>query len=293
MAEGRIIKALSGFYYVQSEDGTYQCRGRGVFRNKKITPLVGDVVQFDITAPGEGYIMEIMPRENQLKRPPIANINQAIIASSATSPGFNTTLLDRFLVMIEAEEIDPVIFITKKDTIGETDKTNIRMYKQEYEKIGYHVELLTANDAANVPNLKHYFKNKITVIAGQSGVGKSSLLNSLNSSLYLKTGEISKSLGRGKHTTKHVELLQVHDGLVADTPGFSSLEFSELESGQLADCFPEMRERKHDCKFRGCRHYKEPKCAVKEAVENSEIASFRYKHYLHFLEEIQARKPRY
>ncbi|WP_373895977.1 ribosome small subunit-dependent GTPase A [Virgibacillus natechei] len=294
MAEGRIIKALSGFYYVQADEYIYQCRGRGLFRNMKITPLVGDFVTFDISSnPNEGYIMEIKQRENELVRPPIANIDQAIIVSSAVEPAFSTVLMDQFLVLIEAKDIKPVIFITKMDLVSDEERSKITRYQKAYQKIGYNVELLSTKEPVKLPDLDHYFTGNVTVFAGQSGVGKSSLLNVLNPSLLLKTAEISKSLGRGKHTTRHMELKQVHHGLVADTPGFSSLDLSEIDAEVLADCFPEMREIKADCKFRGCMHNKEPKCAVKQAVEQGEIAGYRYENYLRFLKEIQSRKPRY
>jgi ribosome biogenesis GTPase len=293
MTEGRIVKALSGFYYVKSNDTLYQCRGRGVFRKNKITPLVGDFVKFDISGENEGYIIEIEERENQLVRPPIANISQAIIVSSAVKPDFNSRLLDRFLVLIEAKDIKPVIFITKMDLSTASANEELKSYQKDYKMIGYDVELFSAKDISEVLKLKLYFSGKVSVIAGQSGVGKSSLLNALEPSLVLPTGEISESLGRGKHTTRHVELLEVNDGLVADTPGFSSLEFDEIELEELGDCFPEIRRRSADCKFRGCSHNKEPKCAVKQAVTDGEIALYRYEHYLRFYEEIQLRKPRY
>jgi ribosome biogenesis GTPase len=278
---------------VQTADGIYQCRGRGVFRNKNITPLVGDFVSFDESNPNEGYIREIKPRENELVRPPIANIDQAIIVSSATLPDFNPLLLDRFLVLIEAKGIKPVIFITKMDMVKDQKKRGIEQYQQEYQRIGYPVELLSSKQPNELGRLADYLTTQVTVFAGQSGVGKSSLLNALNPSLLLKTADISKSLGRGKHTTRHVELIEVVGGLVADTPGFSSLDFNEIDLDTLAGCFPEMHERSADCKFRGCMHNKEPKCAVKQAVESNEIPRFRYEHYLHFYEEIQSRKPRY
>ena len=293
MAVGRIIKALSGFYYVKSGEEIYQCKGRGVFRNKKITPLVGDFVTFNINEPNEGYIMEIKERENELIRPPIANIDQAIIVNSATKPDFSPVLLDRFLVLIEAKDIEPVIFITKMDTVEDMNNEEIEKYRKDYEKIGYQVELLSAKKPDGLAEIGNYFKDNVTVIAGQSGVGKSSLLNALKPSLLLKTAEISESLGRGRHTTRHVELVQVGGGLVADTPGFSALDFSVIESEQLSDCFPEMRRVSTFCKFRGCMHDKEPKCAVKQAVNDGEITAYRYEHYISFLEEIRSRKPRY
>ncbi|WP_138414924.1 ribosome small subunit-dependent GTPase A [Aquibacillus sediminis] len=293
MAEGKIVKALSGFYYVQSGEDRYQCRGRGVLRKNKVTPLVGDQVEFEESNPGEGYILAIKPRKNELVRPPIANIDQAVIVVSATQPNFSTLLLDRFLVLIESKHIEPMIIISKMDTIDDEKESQIAQYKQDYEQIGYVVESVSIKQLDEIKQAVRHFKGKISVIAGQSGVGKSSILNAINPQLKLETNEISESLGRGKHTTRHVELIEVNDGLVADTPGFSSLEFNELQIEDVPDCFPEMRERKHACKFRGCMHHKEPKCAVKLAVENGEIPTYRYQHYLQFLEEIQNRKPRY
>ncbi|MFS0751894.1 ribosome small subunit-dependent GTPase A [Oceanobacillus sp. 1P07AA] len=293
MAEGRIIKALSGFYYVQSDNQQFVCKGRGLFRNKKITPLVGDYVEFEPKDDNEGYIMEIKERSNELVRPPIANIDQAIIVSSAVDPDFSTLLLDRFLVLIESKHIEPIILITKVDLLDEEQLVSIKAYRHQYEQIGYRVELVSSKDQDLLPELEPYFDGKVSVFAGQSGVGKSSLINVLDPSLLLETAEISKSLGRGKHTTRHVELMKIGTGLVADTPGFSVLEFQEIEAEELAGTFPEFSARMHLCKFRGCMHDKEPKCAVKEAVENEEIAQFRYNHYLRFLEEIQTRKPRY
>ncbi|UFU00984.1 ribosome small subunit-dependent GTPase A [Radiobacillus kanasensis] len=293
MAEGRIIKALSGFYYVQSDNRVFQCRGRGVFRKNKVTPLVGDVVDFDESNPGEGYIQKVYSRKNELVRPPIANIDQAVIVTSASQPDFSTLLLDRFLVLIESKNIQPIIFVSKMDMVSEDEAKRILQCKEDYEKIGYPVQLITTKDPDQMNEIVPYFKEKITVIAGQSGVGKSSMLNTINPVFNLETNEISESLGRGKHTTRHVELLEVSGGLVADTPGFSSLEFNELELEELPDCFPEMRERRDECKFRGCMHNKEPKCAVKAAVDSGEIPTYRYEHYLSFVEEIQSRKPRY
>lgn len=293
MPEGRIIKALSGFYYVQTEDDVYQCKGRGVFRKKNISPLVGDFVSFDVREEKEGYVTEIKQRTNELVRPPIANITQAIIVSSAVMPDFSTTLLDRFLVLIEAKGIQPTIFITKTDLLSEKQLKEIQKYQADYEAIGYKTEMFSTKQPMDIERIKDYLKDEVTVIAGQSGVGKSSLINALSPETELKTADISKSLGRGKHTTRHVELIEINGGLVADTPGFSALDFNQIEAEELTDCFPEMHEIKDTCKFRGCLHSKEPKCAVKDAVENGTLPAYRYEHYLSFLEEIQSRKPRY
>ncbi|MFB1049618.1 ribosome small subunit-dependent GTPase A [Paraliobacillus sp. JSM ZJ581] len=293
MPDGKIMKALSGFYYVKTERGLYQCRGRGLFRKKKLTPLVGDNVNFDIQEDNEGYITAIKERRNELKRPAVANIDQAIIVVSAKEPDFSTLLLDRFLVLVEANDIRPIIFISKIDKLIDTELAEIQSYQSIYQKIGYQVELISAQENKEYDQLSNYFANKISVIAGQSGVGKSSLLNRLNPTLEIDTNEISTSLGRGKHTTRHVELVEIYNGLVADTPGFSSLEFDTLDLQSLPVCFPEITKRQHDCKFRGCMHVNEPKCAVKQAVDVNEIALFRYEHYLQFYQEIQSRKPRY
>ncbi len=294
MHEGRIVKALSGFYYVMTErKKIYQCKGRGVFRKHKLTPLVGDYVVFQKVNEREGYILKVMGRKNMLVRPPISNVDQAILVFSAVEPDFSPSLLDRFLVLIEFNQIKPVICITKVDLLKPEKWDDIKKYAADYENAGYPVLLTSAKTGEGVEQVRDYLKGKISVFAGQSGVGKSSLLNALRPDLKLKTADISASLGRGKHTTRHVELIEIDGGLVADTPGFSSLEFHELEAEDLGDCFPEMARLSHQCKFRGCLHMEEPQCAVKEAVESNEIPSYRYEHYQLFMQEIKNRKPRY
>lgn len=295
MAEGKIIKALSGFYYVKNrEDGEiYQCRGRGVFRKRKITPLVGDHVEFQKENGREGYILDIGERKNELVRPPIANVDQAVLVFSAKEPAFSTLLLDRFLVPIEKNLIRPLILITKCDLLSADEKEKLLETLAVYRQIGYSVILSSAKAGEGADALLSALKGKITVFCGQSGVGKTSILNRLDPALGLKTNEISTHLGRGKHTTRHVELLPVGGGLVADTPGFSSLDFAGVEFTELGDYFPEISEKSAGCKFRGCLHENEPHCAVKAALAEGEIASFRYSHYIQFLQEIKNRKPRY
>lgn len=294
MPKGKIVKALSGFYYVYADHKLYQCRGRGVFRKQKISPLVGDHVVFQAENEKEGYILEILERHNELIRPPIANVDQGILVFSAVQPDISTKLLDRFLVLMESNGIQPVICITKMDLVNsETLKNEIDSFANDYKNIGYPVYLMTTKQPETIRAIMPLLKGKISVIAGQSGVGKSSLLNCLDENLKLKTGAISDHLGRGKHTTRHVELLFIGDGLVADTPGFSSLELADLQADELSDCFPEIKAMSANCKFRGCLHQKEPKCAVKLAVDDGEIRPYRYEHYLHFLEEIKERKTRY
>ncbi len=294
MPEGKIIKALSGFYYVLDEnDQITQCRGRGVFRKNKITPLVGDHVVFQAENETDGYILEVLERKNELIRPPIANVDQAILVFSAVEPDFSTVLLDRFLVLIEANDIEPIICISKMDLTNQKVKQQIEESAKDYEAIGYKVILTSTIEDLGVDDLLPLVQNQISVFAGQSGVGKSSLLNVLRPDLELKTDDISTHLGRGKHTTRHVELIKVGSGLVADTPGFSSLEFNEIESDELSYCFPEIYKAGSNCKFRGCSHTSEPKCAVITLVEQGEIKDYRYEHYISFLEEIKDRKPRY
>jgi ribosome biogenesis GTPase len=294
MPEGKIIKALSGFYYVlQNDDKIFQCRGRGVFRKNKITPLVGDEVIFQAENEQEGYILEIKQRKNELVRPPIANVDLAILVFSAVQPEFSSLLLDRFLVLIEFNRIQPLICITKLDLATNEQHQGIEQFADSYRRAGYDVILTSSETETGIEKLIPRLENKISVFAGQSGVGKSSLLNALKPDLDLKTNDISSHLGRGKHTTRHVELIHVGLGLVADTPGFSSLEFTNIEAEDLTFCFPELQKASENCKFRGCLHVKEPKCAVKAAVESGEIAAFRYEHYLDFLQEIKDRKPRY
>ena len=293
MAEGQIIKALSGFYYVKSGEDTYACKGRGLFRKQKINPLVGDHVHFDITENEEGYVQKIKPRINELTRPPIANLTQAVIVTSATEPNFSSLLLDRFIALMEAKFIKPYIVITKIDLATEKELTEIEKYKEAYRAIGYDIFLVSLNEVQKLPEIEVIFENETTVIAGQTGVGKSTLLNIIDPRLKLKTGEISISLGRGKHTTRHVELIEINGGLVADTPGFSQLELTDIEESELTDAFIEMKALKSQCRFRGCLHDKEPHCAIKNAVETGEINEFRYQHYLTFLQEIKSRKPRY
>lgn len=293
MLQGRIVKALSGFYYVQCEEGYFQCRGRGVFRLEKIKPLVGDFVEFEAENKTDGYILNILPRKNEIVRPPIANVEQAVLVFSASEPNFSPLLLNRFLVHIEAHDIAPVIVISKMDLITTEVLKDILKYKEDYEQIGYPVITTSTESNKGIEEVKDWLEHKVTVIAGQSGVGKSSLLNEICPDVNIETNEISSHLGRGKHTTRHVELLPVNGGLVADTPGFSSLDFTDIEAEDLSNYFPEMAERINDCKFRGCTHVAEPKCAVKAAVDSGDIPAYRYEHYLQFFEEIKNTKRRY
>lgn len=293
MSKGQIRKALSGFYYVQDGQEFIRCRGRGVFRNRGVNPLVGDFVDYEVEGTSNGTITVVHERKNELVRPPIANIDQALLVFSLTEPDFNPLLLDRFLVVVESFQIEPIICLTKTDIVSEEERQRIQPFIEDYQNIGYTVIETYIDDEQLKEKLIPILKDKVSVLAGQSGVGKSTMLNTILPELNLKTGIISEALGRGKHTTRHVELLDVCGGLLADTPGFSSFDFDEIDKEQLSYCFPEFRKVSDRCKFRECLHISEPKCAVQEGIKNGEIKEYRYKHYVKFLEEITDRKPRY
>lgn len=298
MQKGQITKALSGFYYVTDGSNTiYQTRARGVFRKQKVTPLVGDYVEFESNNQKEGVVQNLLERKNELTRPQVANIDVGITIMSATDPNFSNQLLDRFLVMLESKHIEPVIFITKMDLLSDKEVAVIQKYQEDYKTIGYQMVLVENTDQDKKIQLESIFKEqfvqKLIVFMGQSGAGKSTLLNVLNPELELKTGETSQSLGRGKHTTRHVELVPLLGSLIADTPGFSLLSFDTIEQEELSEYFPEMWSLRSECRFSGCLHLNEPGCAVKQAVTDRTIPQYRYDNYLLFLEEIKNRKPRY
>lgn len=290
MLKGQIRKALSGFYYVEHAGEMYQTRARGNFRNRNISPLVGDWVEFESTSKTDGYILEVLPRTNEMVRPQVANIDQGVVITSCVEPNFSANLLDRFLVTLEELKIQPIIYITKMDIASADVRSEMSEVRKTYEAIGYPV-IFSHNDETD--RLIASFKGKLTVFMGQSGAGKSTLLNEISPELALKVGEISDALGRGRHTTRHVELMPIYGGLVADTPGFSSIDFLETTVDELPKTFPEFVEASELCKFRECKHHQEPKCEVKRLVETGDIAASRYKNYLQFYEEITQRKPMY
>ncbi len=272
---GRIVKQLSNDYFVEIDNEIIICKARGKFRKLNVTPLVGDFVMIDYE---NRYLLEIEPRKSELIRPSVANVTQALIVNSVEVPAFSTKLLDKLLVTIEHHHIKPILCITKMDLVGEVMQEKIRAYEQYYRSIGYEVYENTD------PDLKKIFQNQVTVFAGQSGAGKSSLLNRLDSNLQLETGEVSYALGRGKHTTRHVELLPLLDGFVVDTPGFSSLEFQDFTKEDIRDCFIEFKQYSEHCKYRDCMHIKEDSCEVKRKVETGEILKSRYENYVSFIE---------
>lgn len=282
--QGRIIKSLAGFYYVESDGVVYQTRARGNFRKKGQTPYVGDFVDFSAEDHSEGYILAIHDRKNSLVRPPIVNIDQAVVIMSAKEPDFNANLLDRFLVLLEHKAIEPIVYISKMDLLTSPDE--IAAIQKQYQEIGY--QFCTSLD-----ELLPLLTDKVTVFMGQTGVGKSTLLNKIAPDLKLETGEISDSLGRGRHTTRAVSFYNVNGGKIADTPGFSSLDYEITNAEDLNKALPELRRLSRLCKFRSCTHTHEPSCAVKDAVESGELWQSRYDNYLQFLSEIENRRETY
>lgn len=294
LRKGQIRKAISGFYYVYVDGQTFQTRGRGNFRVKNMSPLVGDYVDFESDNKTEGILIDIYPRKNELIRPTVANIDYGIIVMSAVEPDFSSYLVDRFLVYLEDKKIKPIIYVTKIDLLDEETTAEMNVFKSYYESIGYKMILsdYPASDAS-LNTLIRVIGNGTAVFMGQSGAGKSTLLNQLMPELELETGEISTALGRGRHTTRHVELHPIGDALIADTPGFSTIDLIDIEEVDLPSLFPDFVALRDECRFSGCMHINEPNCRIKAAVETGEIAKYRYDHYLQFYEEINTRKPMY
>ncbi|MDI6495265.1 ribosome small subunit-dependent GTPase A [Leuconostoc lactis] len=294
MKTGRIIRSLSGYYDIQTSDGTVErTRARGEFRKSGQKPLVGDFVDFE-SENDEGLIWKIHPRENALVRPPVANIDVAVIVTALKEPNFAPNLLDRQLVALEAANVTPLIYFSKSDLLSPAEFEQAMAVAETYRKIGYTV-ILPQPGAEDVTfaALQQALSHRVAVFMGQTGAGKSTLLNHLSPELGLATGEVSKALSRGKHTTRQVTLIQVDDALIADTPGFSSYEVFDFPADELDNYFPEFVAYRQDCRFRGCRHLNEPGCAVKAAVSIGAIAESRYNSYKAFYDLIKAQKPRY
>ena len=271
--KGQIVKVISNDYTVKYEQGKVVCKARGVFRNKNITPLAGDYCLFDVE---NKLITDILDRKNELKRPPVSNIDYAIIVMSTVEPDFSSLLLDKMIDIIEFNNIKPIICISKSDLLL-TDK--IKEYIEYYKKIGYTVLYNTEID-----RLLNVIENKTVILTGQSGAGKSSLLNRIDSSLNLKTDEISMALGRGKHTTRAIEFYEINNSLIADTPGFSSLNFDDLTKEDIRDNFIEFNEYRNNCKYSDCMHIKEDECEIKRRL-GKDILEERYNNYVDFIKE--------
>ncbi len=290
MQEGLIVKGYGGFYFVQSNTELWRCRGRGRLRFQEQSLLPGDRVLFLPLESGTGVIEAVLPRKNALRRPPVANVDQAILVISLAQPEPDLTLLDRLLVLCAFEKIDAVICFNKVDLVGEEFAHGLASV---YHKVGYPTILTSALQGNGLENLRHLMKNKLSVLAGPSGAGKSTLLNALEPGLSLITGEVSKKLRRGRHTTKHVELISLAGGFVADTPGFSNLNLPQLERTELGFYFSEINELSKGCRFPDCLHMLEPDCTVKAALDRGMISSTRYQNYLSMLSEILAKERIY
>lgn len=289
--QGKIIKGIAGFYYVHVvHSGIYECKAKGIFRNKKIKPLVGDNVEIDIIDEEKriGNIVEIAERTNELIRPAVANIDQSLVVFAVMRPDPNINLLDRFLVMMERQDVPVIICFNKVDLVPEEELIELR---DTYVNAGYHVIFTSTLNGNGVEDVKRILLGKTTAFAGPSGVGKSSMLNAIIPDANSETGGISEKIGRGKNTTRHTEIFNLEDETyIMDTPGFTSLYTNDFEKEELKWYFPEFREYEGKCRFNGCIHENEPDCAVKNALEEGKISESRYKNYLQMLDEIKNRK---
>lgn len=289
--QGKIIRGIAGFYYVHIHGkGIIECKAKGVFRNKKVKPLVGDNVELEILDEDNntGNIIEILPRKNSLIRPAVANVDQAVVIFAASFPKPNLNLLDRFLLMMQMQDVPTVICINK---IDDTDNSEIDRIVDNYKNSGCNVYRTSTVTGEGIEEFGKCLKGKTSVLAGPSGVGKSSVMNCLFPEADMATGEISEKIKRGKHTTRHSELFCLADDVyVMDTPGFTSLNLPDVEKEDLKEFYPEFDEYRDQCRFLGCVHINEPDCAVKSAVEEDRISSGRYENYKQFYEEISNRK---
>lgn len=288
--EGQVIRSHSHLFWVMAEGREWPCRQRGKFRLDHNAVLTGDIVRFEALDDNTGYINEILQRKNTLVRPPIANVDQAIIVFTVREPDLNLLLLDRFLVLAEWSDVQAVICLNKVDLAPAAEVEDLAA---RYRRVGYPVVPVSAKHGLGLDALRPLLAGRVSVLAGQSGVGKSRLVNSLAPGLSLRTGEVSAKLGRGRHTTRHVELLPVGGGLLADTPGFSLLDVTGIPKDQLWLCFRDFLNYGDHCRFPNCLHHREPDCGIKAAVADGRILPERYQRYLGFLEEIRAVPPRY
>ncbi len=291
--QGKIIKGIAGFYYVDvAESGIYECRARGIFRKEKQKPLVGDNVEIQVLdeKEREGNLVKIFPRTSQLIRPAAANVDQALVIFAVRQPDPNLDLLDRFLVAMEQQRVPAVICFNKSDLEEEGQAERLRRI---YEGCGYRVLAVSAKEEQGIGQIREILEGKTTVVAGPSGVGKSSITNLLQQEVSMETGEISRKLGRGKHTTRHAQLIRIgsHTYLM-DTPGFSSLTVGGMEKEELRQYFPEFLPYEGSCRFQGCVHIHEPGCAVKAALEDGKVDAGRYASYVSFFEELKEKGKR-
>ena len=284
--EGIIIKGIGGFYYIKTDEGIIECKARGKFRYNSLKPMVGDRFTIKVEN-GKGVIEDIHERSSELIRPTVANVTQAFVVFAIKNPDINLDLLNRFLTLCEYNDIHAVVCLNKEDLCTEEEKENL---KELINDIGYEVLFINAKEGKGFDALKERLEHNITVLCGPSGAGKSTLLNSFIDREHMETGSVSEKIGRGKHTTRHSELIDVDNGYLVDTPGFTTLDVTFIDRDSLKYCFPEFNDYNNLCKFNGCNHYKEPKCAVKEAVEEGKINKLRYEFYIKTLEEIINRR---
>ena len=289
--QGKIIKGIAGFYYIYAEDGNiYECKAKGIFRKDNFKPLVGDNVEITVLneEEKEGSVTSILPRRNSLIRPAVANVDQAFLIFAMENPKPNFLLLDRFLIMMEQQKIPVVICFNKKD-VGE--KKEMEKLYEIYTGCGYRVVLSSTYEGEGMDEIREILNGKTTVVAGPSGVGKSSITNCMQGEVQMETGEISKKLKRGKHTTRHSQVIPVEKNtFLVDTPGFSSLYLTDMKEEELRDYFPEFVMYEPQCRFQGCMHIHEPGCAVKKALSEGKISQQRYDNYLALYEELKEKR---
>lgn len=286
--QGKIIKGIAGFYYVHVEgQGVYECKAKGIFRKNHTKPLVGDDVEVDILDEAEmlGNIREILPRKSALIRPAVANVDQALIIFAIVKPNPNFNLLDRFLIRMERQNLPTIICFNKQDIATPEEKEALR---KAYETCGYQVLFISALEKEGLEQVKELLAGKTTTVAGPSGVGKSSLINQLAPKAQMETGDISRKIERGKHTTRHSEIIALGENTyIVDTPGFTSLDISEITKEELGTYYPEFVQYEPYCKFSGCAHISEPSCGVKDAVAEGKISQVRYDNYKVLYQELK------
>ncbi|WP_238882547.1 ribosome small subunit-dependent GTPase A [Clostridium sp. YIM B02551] len=280
--KGIIIKGIGGFYYIKTNEGIIECKARGKFRHNDLKPMVGDWVEIEVEN-NKGVIEKIYDRTSELIRPTVANVTQAFVVFAVKNPDINYDLLNKFLLLCEYNNIKAIVCLNKSDLINGEEREYI---KTKINNIGYEVIFIKAKFNEGISELNERLNDNVTVLCGPSGAGKSTLINVFSQETKMETGEVSEKIGRGKHTTRHSELLTIENGYVVDTPGFSTLDISFIEKEKLMYYFPDFEEYNDNCKFTGCLHHKEPNCAVKKALEEGKINEFRYDFYIKTLEEI-------
>ena len=287
--QGRVLKNYNGYYYVSVEDKIYTCKVKGKMKQNRFSLATGDIVSFQMGEKDEGMIKKVLPRKNFLLRPTIANLDLLVVTFACASPDFSYLLADKLFALAELAKIPAILVLNKKDIApdGLIDEV-----KATYEKIGYEVYAISADNDEGIEPLREKLRGKICAFGGPSGVGKSSTINAIDNTVDLRTGEVSEKIGRGKHTTRYAQLLPFDEGYIADTPGFGNLLFEDFDEKNLVDCFREFAEFEDGCKFCPCNHTHEPVCGVKEAVANGEVAQSRYQSYLDILQEIKEIKEK-